>query len=214
MEQTTQVEDVRRWLDINLPRAMNVGNDNYATLLLLSTIDCFAQAWGNYPKNNNRDTFCSFVLKFSDLRDKLSAICPITLYYDYRDKYHFEEPRLMKSMIIPYDSPVLSVISNEYMSLIPEEEAETVRKKHQYIRLIYRLRSKLVHELRYPGTPVEFNAEKPAITMGREKGEDEKFWTLSFPKQFIFHLAEDTINNYLDQCSELPAKGIDLSWYE
>lgn len=196
----------RRWLEINLPKAMQVGNDYYTIILLLSTIDCFAQAWGGFPKRNVTDNFCNFVLQHTSNSEPLSRVCPVTLYYDYQ----LRDLPLHQGDLIPYDDAELNDLSNKLILGLPESERECASKKHRYVRLLYTLRSKLVHELSNPGTPIEFVDDKPTISSGIMDGK--RVWTLNFPKLFIYELAQETIGNYLGECDSLPIRGLNLSW--
>jgi len=122
------------------------------------------------------------------------------------------ELSLKPNIIIPFDDKQLVDLANDYLSILPENKKNKARSSHMYIELLYKFRSKLVHELRDLGTPIEFDEVKPAITNGIINGE--KVWTLRFPKKFIYDLAWEVIGNYLDECNELPDRPQNLSWYD
>lgn len=207
-------EDIKAWLNINLSEACKLSNDNYSMLLMLSTIDCFAQAWGGFPKSNTNQNFCDFVLAHTTKAEDLKALCPITLYYQYSDA--LPPLRLQTGSLIPYDSPKLRFMAGEYFRKLPKEEQKKAEEHHTYIKLLYVLRSKLVHELSNPGTPIEFVADKPTISCGRMFAGDklaDEYWTLNFPKKFVYELTWEVITNYLDECDEVPQREINLSWY-
>lgn len=199
-------ESIKRWLDLNLPKALAVKNNNYSILLLLSTIDCFAQAWGGFPKSNVGDNFCKFILQHTEKRS-LERVCPITLAYDYGLSLN-----LHRGELIPYDDDRLDQLSQDLVAGLPQHEKSKARKRHRYVKLLYVLRSKLVHELSNPGTPIEFIDNKPTMAHGFVDGQS--VWTLNFPKQYIYELARETIANYVDKCDEVPSRKICLSWYE
>ena len=198
--------EVKRWLELNLPKALAVENNNYSMLLLLSTIDCFAQAWGGFPKKNVGENFCKFILEHTDNKS-LGRVCPITLAYDFGISLHLQQGELLS-----YNDDRLEKLSQSLVAGLPEDKRDRAKERHQYVRLLYVLRSKLVHELNNPGTPIEFIDNKPTISSGIVDGQ--RVWTLNYPKQFIYELAKETIANYLDECKEVPMRKISLSWYE
>lgn len=214
-ERIRRIDDARNWVRINLDSAYNIPNVSYSKLLALATIDCFAQAWGHFPPaNKSNDTFCNFVLSFSSKRDSLRKTCPITLYYEYEKE--LPDIPLTQGRIYSYESSELEDLASDYLISLPEEERERVRKKHTYIKLLYLLRNKLVHELNHLGLPIEFLEDRPSVTFGRI--DQKEVWSLNIPRAYIYNLAKETINNYLTECEkgncDLPLRGFSLSWYE
>lgn len=153
---------IREWLKDNFNQALEVRNDNYSKILLLSTIDCFAQAWGGFPKYNASENFCEFVLSHTEKRIELNNICPITLSYDY----NLNKINLIRGCLYSYDDSRVISLANSIIADIPEKDREKARGKHSYVRLLYVMRNKLVHELNDPGTKIEFMEDKPTISSG------------------------------------------------
>lgn len=205
-----RIEAVKKWLDKNLPDANSLNNNNYGMILMLSTIDCFANVWGGFPNKNTKSNFCDFIINHTKYAAALKQVCPVTLYYQYRDL--LPELPLKQNSIIPFDDKQLVNLANEYLSILPGNKRTNAYNSHTYIALLYKFRSKLVHELRDLGTPIEFDAVKPVIASGITDGA--KVWTLRFPKKFIYDLTWEVIENYLDECNELPDRPQNLSWYD
>ena len=198
----------------------------------MTLIDCFAQAEANYPTHGSKIAFCHFVIEHSpSQRDILQRTCPVTLYYDYREDYIIPAIPFIPGEIIGIDEDRMQEQANTYLLFIPEEKRNAAREKHQYIKLIYQLRNKLVHEMNPLGTMYNMISNYPAVvsysSIGLEEIADgkmpEHLWALSFPKEYIHQLACETINHKLDQCAEnntLPfplykePRKCELCWYD
>ena len=187
----------KNWVETNLPDALKLKNNSYSKILILSIIDCFAQMYGNYPTRENNNTFCKFVLKYSSQRTILNQVCPVTLHY------HYKKGRLLnlqEGQIYNWDDPILGEEAERILLAIEDEkEREKAKQKHTYIKLLYQLRSKVVHELDNVGTPIEFNEIIPSVAFGPEKN-DEMVWTLNYPRLWLYELARETIFGFIDDC--------------
>ena len=136
----------KRWVETNLPDTLKLRNNSYSKILILSTIDCFAQMWGNYPQSRlNNENFCKFILRYSSQRTILNQVCPVTLHY------HYKKGKLLnlhEGQIYNWDDPILGEEAERILLEIEDEkEREKAKQKHTYIKLLYQLRSKVVHEL-------------------------------------------------------------------
>ncbi len=237
------IEKAEKWAIQNLSDIQYLKNENYQKLLILSTIDAFAQMWGNYPpacKTNSN--FCSFVLKYSSQSDLLKQTCPVTLYYNLKrqiwllkKKPSTEEVKppkkeitlqLEAGRIYRWDNPVLEKEANRIFQRLRNEfsDKDTPRRtknKHTYVRLLYQLRNKIAHEMNDVGAKFEFCQSVPSIASWHDEC-GKTFWSLNFPRLWLYNLAEETIINFLDDClkAEEPLlflyneRTIDLAWYD
>lgn len=91
-------------------------------------------------------------------------------------------------------------------------EKEKLEKKHQMLNLIYKRRSKLVHEMSDLGMESKWDLERDTSepfyrNMGRiyeRNGEvvSDNIYELIIPNSMIYDLGLNCINNYLDFCLE------------
>ena len=226
-----RIQFVREWAAKNITEVSACPNPLFSRLLFLSIIDAFAQGSTEYKNKSNLDCFCQFVVKYSSEKSNLEKICPVTLYYDYSGK-GYDLPRISftEGMLIGYDEKFANEEAERILLSLPEEIRNEARKRHQYIKLLYRLRSKLVHELNAIGTPIEFEKDTPMISSGSLIDVDEngkivttKHWTLNFPKDYLEKLKGECVFNYIDECYEqdkdpLPVnqelRKCTYSWYD
>lgn len=219
-EKQTILLRAKDWVAHKMPETLKIPNDSYSKILILSTIDCFAQMWANYPTSGkNRATFTQFVLKYSSQRDTLKQVCPTTLYYSFLpDKTLCLQPY----RIYEWDDPDIKTESDRLLEIITDKKTkEKAVNNHRYIKLLYQLRSKLVHELNNIGTKIEFNEDKPSIASGID-GKGQRIWTLNYPKLWLYNLAQEVIFNFIDDCLNAEEllrflenkRNIDLTWYD
>ena len=222
----------REWFEENFKIARSVPNEVFRRSLLLILIEGFAQMAAGYPSTNrSKKFFCEFVLKYTEHRDDLQLVCPITLYYDYKDKYPLPKPDVFRGWIYDYTDEHLSIEAERLLSYIPEGQLrDSARNKHRYVNLLYQMRSKLVHELHITGTGIDFSDTIPQVASGHNTDVDEtgKIVTISeaslnIPEKFIANLTWETVENYLNECekegrSPIPVSYIRrkcrLAWYD
>ena len=228
------LERTKEWAVKNIEIANGIPNGAFSITLLLTIIDSFAQAEYDYPPaNESNATFQKFVLSHTEKHRKyLERLCPVTLFYDYFATSYIQELPLTLGRLYSYYDSELTAAAETILLKIPENQRERAHSKHTYIALLYRLRSKLVHELNPLGTPIEFISNVPSIALGTEYGpskEDGKremnrqIWTLNFPRKYIYELTKEVISHRIDTCEKqgiLPfpltnePRRCELSWYD
>lgn len=228
------LESTKEWAVKNIEIANGVPNGTFSITLLLTIIDSFAQAEYDYPPSKESNiTFQKFVLSHTEKhREYLERLCPVTLFYDYFGSSDVKELPLTLGRLYSYYDPELSEAAETILQRIPAEQREHAQKRHTYVALLYRLRSKLVHELNPLGTPIEFISNIPSVALGTEYGplkEDgtrkvtRQMWTLNFPRKYIYELTKEVIFHRIDACEEqgiLPfplsnePRRCELSWYD
>ena len=224
----------KEWAVKNIEIANSVPNGAFSIILLLTIIDSFAQAEYDYPPGKESSiAFQKFVLSHTEKhREYLERLCPVTLFYDYFGSSDVKELPLTLGRLYSYYDPEMSEAAETILHRIPEEQRERAYSKHKYIALLYRLRSKLVHELNPLGTPVEFISNIPSVAHGTEYGpkkEDgtrdaiRQIWTLNFPRKYIYELTKEVVFHRIDVCEKqgiLPfplsnePRRCELSWYD
>lgn len=166
---------------------------------LFLMIDTFSQNYYNYDGKNKED-FCKFILNYADNKKYyfLNDYDPITLFYDWNNypQNKVDIPELKEANIYTVDSQELQEILNNIK--IPKKQ-KSIKDKHTYIELLYKCRSKLLHEGNLIGgiQTVEENRYEYPIYF---KVSD--YWKLIFPYTFLKELFMNCINNYLEECKK------------
>ena len=195
-------------------------------ICMFSLLDCLAQEQANYPQNFKK-TFYDFVLAYQKQCDYLECIEPITLYYHVEDLieksvlipgYPPEKEISLKSLGYLEKVSVKDVIysgkAQEIMDYIAKKKSPEYAKKkgqeHQFISLIYRMRSKAVHEMSGLGESFSFSEFYiPQEPYYRDVGRlymldgnvvaDDVF-EIMIPNIFIRNILQDCVDGYLDDC--------------
>ena len=221
----THFEEIAAQIDAITDRELQL-------LCMFSIIDCMAQEWAHYPPSkikSEQDVFCDFVLKHQAKYDYLNEIDPITLYYDVEDEIGFEDPLpgfppiKRVTLISPWLRSVTKFTEFVYLGKAAEITQELRRTKseehvtrklerHRLIRLIYRLRSKVTHELSALGGehPLmkPYQCGEPYYReIGRKYIDDgnvvsDHVYELIIPNDFIREIMLDCIDHYLMECVE------------
>lgn len=230
-----QIKVIRQWKERQFDLIKHIDNEFYRRILLLICIDTVAQRQDVEPDNlssSNTEIFTSFLLEYvktEPYRSILTQVCPVTLYYHYKDKLpKGAEIQLFKSRIYKAGNAELNTEAERILALIPEEQRESARKKHTYARLIYQMRNKLVHEMTSVGIHDVFDMDNqglPYISMASEMDEngfESGKWFLHIPEKMVWICADESIENYLAFCEENQKKPmvdddryteIRLRWY-
>lgn len=226
------VLEAREYLLNELEEARALSNPGFQRICMFAIIDSLAQEHAGYTVEGSKKIFCDFVNGFQDEYDYLKRVEPITLYYDYENKinevienqelYDFDPTVFLPMKEVNLDDiddlngkKVEEVIktekADEILELIEKQESIEVRRKyeinHSFIALLYKMRSKVVHELSTLGSEGrwEDNSEPYyQMTLYPDlEGNIETFYEiyeLIIPNKFIYNLAKSCIINYLDYC--------------
>ena len=247
------IEDVRAFLEKELSDIDKIENATFQLICAFSLIDCLAQEQANYPPrpSDAKDAFCQFVLKHQKQCDYMKCVEPITLYYRVEDfieesvlipNFPPEKEISLESLGYLYLVPVQNVIwggkSEEILDYIKKKKgvdfAEKIAKDHMIISLLYRMRSKAVHEMSGLGESWSFESKRNGHTapyyrdVGRGYVEDD-YWVhddvveLVIPNIFVRNILADCIEGYLSDCAQnkrFPfsnnhmTRKPNLSWYD
>lgn len=242
------IDEIRELFSHILDHIDQLSDDILQCLCMFSVVDCFAQEWAEYPSHGNSKAFCDFVMRFQDRYDFFSKIEPITLYYCVETI--IEKTVLFPGMdpepvvnvddigiIEPFTKVVDSKFSKDLLAYIQqncdEKLCSRLFKEHSVVRLLYQMRSKIVHELSGLGSENKWDKNDKKVEpyyrdMGRMYVYDgnvisDDVYELVFPVSFIRSLAENCIYNYLDICMiehrypfsrEWPKRNMTLCWYD
>ena len=117
--------NVQSWLTQYMSEIDCLQNEKSRFILRCSIIDAFAQS--AYPNAHHTSTsFSSFIENYSAIQysNILKLICPITLYYNYRDRYNLESLHLNTQYNIIYlaNNIELSNEASRILNLIPDDK--------------------------------------------------------------------------------------------
>ena len=244
-----EISNARTYLNELLSIIDGIEDITLQIINIFSLIDMLAQEQANYPPDY-KSAFCEFVLKHQKQCDYLEEIEPVTLYYRVEDMIDEVEssPGMpsqkevsIASLGYLHAKTVKSVLaqgkSKEILDYIVRkngpEFAAKKSKDHQLISLLYRMRSKAVHEMSGLGQSLRLHKElKPSEPYYREVGRsyvENEHWVhddvieLVVPNIFVRNILVDCINGYLADCLEnkrLPfsnnclTRKHRLSWYD
>jgi len=230
-----KIEEARDFFHKSLDEAYNNDNKVFKTISIFSLIDCLAQEYANYPSRDTAKAFCDFVLKFQDKYDYLDKVEPVTLFYDYEDNIEKIirypelidiEPSLCKPELeislsklrLRDETPVKKVIDSsfldELLKIIERDKGDKIANRysnqHTLIRLLYKMRSKAVHELSHIGGETKweradgfnepFYRDLTRLYVDEGYIVRDKVYELVIPSKFLYDLAQNVIDNYLKHC--------------
>ena len=246
---SNSIAETRNFLRNELSEIDKIEDATLQLIVIFSLIDRLAQEQANYPSDFKK-AFCEFILKHQKQCDYLEKVEPVTLYYHVEEFIEESElvPNFPPEKEISLDTlgnlyyvTVKSTLSKgkakEILDYIEKKKgvdfAHKMIKEHQFISLIYRMRSKAVHEMSGLGETIsrrnELCPKEPYyIDMSRMyvQGEDvvsDDVIELIIPNIFLRNILEDCIEGYLKDCAEdnrFPfsnnhiTRKFRLSWYD
>lgn len=240
------IESAQIFLENKLSAIDQITEPTMQLICMFALLDCLAQERANYPKDSKK-AFCEFVMAYQKQCDYMECVEPITLYYHVEDL-------IEESVLVPglppekqitlgylYRQPVQQIITSskaqEILDYIAKQKgaefAEKKKREHQFISLIYRMRSKAVHEMSglgestsfiqhlMPQEPYYHDVARGYVLNGNVVSDD--VYELVIPNAFIRNILQDCVNGYLQECMEQKRFPFDnndmlrkhrLSWYD
>ena len=247
---TKRIDEARAFLEKNLAIIDGIEDNTFQLICMFALLDCLAQEQANYPRDS-KNAFCQFVLKHQKQCNFLEEVEPITLYYRV-------EELIDEVVMIPGIPPGKEVsiedlgylYGEKVKDILPKRKAEEIlshinrikgndfaarmAKDHQLISLLYRMRSKAVHEMSGLGEIWQFESRDsfPSepyyrdVGRGYLQGEEwvsDDVVELVIPNLFIRNILADCIDGYLLDCKEARrfpfsnnhiTRKHKLSWYD
>ena len=245
-----RIDEAHIFLHRELDAMDSIEDTTLQLICMFSALDRLAQEEGNYPPDSKR-AFFQFVLKYQRQCDYLEAVEPITLYYRVEELideivllpgFPPEKEVSLDDLGYLYATKVEDILSKgkseEILAYIEKKKGRDVSaklaKEHQLISLLYRMRSKAVHEMSGLGETwrPEHRDIKPAEPYYRDVGRlyvqgdewmSDDVVELVIPNTFIRNILADCIEGYLDNCritkrcpfsnNHMTRKHV-LSWYD
>ena len=212
-----RIDEVCRHFEKKIESIKVIDDKRLQLLCLFALIESLAQEYSGYSRGMEGQKFTKFVSEFQNKWDFLEQIDPVTLYYDVYE--HLDDDINLDFMIDGSVYRPMEVIESEmadkiiaYLELKMIPNIDTYKRRHTYVNLLYKLRSKLSHELSTPGSniPLRFGESEPLpyyISVSRlysMNGEivQDSIWELVVPVEFIEQLLKECLKNYLKFCEE------------
>lgn len=235
-----RILEIKEYIDKEITIAKSIENKIFKSIALFSILDSFCQEYSNYSKVPEKEKFKNFVMKYQKSYQFLNEIDPVTLYYDVED---YLPDNCQIDFLYPCSMPTVnSVINHESINKMKIEleknikfnkNIDTILRNHKFIYLLYRMRSKLVHELTqeqlasdnddlYFDMPFYQDTLRFYINNSNQMIQ-ETCWNLRIPITFIENLTRECITNYLDEClqenkepffNNTFERKFRLSWYD
>ena len=213
----SRVAEVQKHFEFRIESIRKIEEKYFQLLCLFSLIDSLAQEYSNYSRGQEQRKFTNFVLEFQGKWDFLECTDPITFYYDVQE--HLNEAInldfLVEGNVYSPANMIKSGMTEKITTYLEAKGLQNVddyKRKHRYIDLLYKMRSKLSHELSTSGSvsPMGLGELEPLpyyvsvrrmYSINGESIEDD-IWELVIPVEFIEQLLLDCLGNYLDYCKE------------
>lgn len=241
------IKEVRDYLYKELNIIDKIEDETLQSICMFSIIDCMAQEQSNYPQNKCKKVFCDFVSKHQKQCDYMKLVEPITLYYRveenieekmYTHKIPREKEINLESLgnldFVLVKDVIHSNKTEEILDYLKKKEINIYKKEeHEFVSLIYRMRSKAVHEMsRHGKENCCFDQELPdepyyrQVMRGYKLEESivlDEVVELIIPNKFIRKILVDCIEGYIAECIENKREPFSnnrltrkfrLSWYD
>lgn len=244
-----EIASMRAYLEKELACADAIENTTMQAICMFAMIDCLAQEEANYT-GKPHDVFCNFVLKYQRQCDYLESVEPVTLYYHVEDLIEEATPLSgfpaekvidLENLGYLYGVEVVSILKkckaqeilNYIGKKVGKQFAERKAQEHQLIALLYRMRSKAVHEMSGLGESwKDKHGIQPNVPYYRDVGRgyvQNGNWVhddvieLVFPNSFIRNILADCIDGYLAECTRTErfpfsnnhiTRKPNLTWYD
>lgn len=239
-ELAKEIKSTRVYLEKELSAIDQITNPTMQLICMFSLLDSLAQERANYPRDSKK-AFCDFLLAHQKQCDYLECVEPITLYYRVEEGIEGAEKEISLDSLGYLDfhlvkETITSGKAQEILDYIAQKKssqfAEKKRQEHQFISLIYRMRSKAVHEMSRLGETSFYREHLPKEPYYRDVGRgyvlngdivSDDICELVIPNAFIRNILQDCVDGYLNECRELKRFPFEnnritrkhrLSWYD
>ncbi|WP_324665505.1 hypothetical protein VLL09_03330 [Dehalococcoides mccartyi] len=213
----SRIAEVQKHFEDRIESIRRINEKYFQLLCLFSLIDSLAQEYSNYSRGQEQKKFTNFVLEFQKKWDFLEYTDPITFYYDVQE--HLIESVNLNSLsegdVYSPAHMIKSEMTEKVVACLEEKGVQNIadcKRKHRYVDLLYKMRSKLSHELSTSGSvsPMGLGEKEPLpyyVSVSRVYSIDgnlieDDIWELVVPVEFIERLLLDCLGNYLDFCKK------------
>lgn len=227
------IVDIYKLFDTNINEIINqiekIDNIKFKKILIFSILDSMTQTFGllNNIQKTQAKAFADFIEKMAPKYEFLNKIDIITLLYEKgvdEEKIGFDKINKIKNIEI-------SEMLRLYEDIKIEESVRdiNIRENHKYSMLLYKYRSKLVHEFNAPthifekietsDLPLYININNGIeVSILTTKNWKNREIELIFPYTFIKMLTLECLKNFIEYCKKNRLNPMEKlkykSWYE
>lgn len=212
-----RIAEVQKHFEERIESLKEIKEKYFQLLCLFALLESLAQEYSNYAKIGEQKKFTSFVLEFQNKWEFLQHSDPVTLYYDVHE--HLDDDINLDFLIKGNVYTPVQIIKTgmtdkivDCLKIKNNLDIEKYKRKHRYVDLLYKMRSKLSHELSTSGSLILPGLGESEIlpfymsvtrlyNLDGEPFEDN-IWELTVPVEFIEELLINCLENYLKFCME------------
>ena len=208
-----RILEVKQYYSENINDIEKYNNIIHKCLLLLSILESLSQFNYFSREKDNKKKFCKFIKEFSNWKEHDSISGILACYelkekrgpdYFFNDKLYpklnsFSEYNIKEIIQLGKKENIFEILKNHKINLA----------KYTYSALLYKFRSKLVHEFRTPSGLEEIlrksdagNAFYKCIRDISSLNGNNCHIRLIFPYRFIKKLVRESIEKYLKKCEK------------
>ncbi len=202
----TKIDEIKKYLEETISLIDDIKDKKCKVICVFCLIEAFAQTYNDY-KTGNADGFEKFILAHTKDEEQfkfLDKIDIVTLYYANKEELN-ENNIYLESLEDGYEYTPKKIMEKEIYGIIAGFFKDIEKtKKHSYSQLLYKQRSKLVHEFVFPSFLPDSMVYKEEISYMHinEFTNSNAYWTPIIPYGFLKKLAECSILNFLKWCEE------------
>lgn len=208
MTNEERIEEIEKLVQDKFNIIENIQDYTFKFLCTFSLLESFAQEWAGYPVDKPSEVYEDFVWKYQKTYLFLKEIDPITLFYDFEDKLdgNFSLDYLSSGCLYTPSDLIATGESNKIIKyLYSLDDSSKMLKRieqHKYIKLLYKMRSKVSHEqcgYMWAKVSSKWNEKLPSFI---SVGSHNVRWELGFPYNFVKQLTEECIKGFLEERKE------------
>lgn len=212
-----RIAEIQKHYEDRIESIRNIKEKYFQLLCFFSLLDSLSQEYSNYSQEKEHQKFASFILGFQKKWDFLEYTDPITLYYDVQE--HLNDTVnldvLTEGNVYSPAHMINSGITERIFDCLASKGVQNIegyKRKHRYVNLLFKMRSKISHELSTPGSvsamglgetePLPYYMSVSRVYSIDENIIQDDIWELVVPVGFIEQLLKECLNNYLNFCKE------------
>ena len=234
----SRIAEIQKHYEDRIESIKNIKEKYFQLLCFFSLLDSLAQEYSNYSQEKEHQRFTNFILGFQKKWDFLEYTDPITLYYDVQE--HLNETVnldfLTEGNVYSPTQMIESGITERIVDCLATKGLQNIegyKRKHRYVNLLFKMRSKISHELSAPGSvsamglgetePLPYYVSVSRVYSIDENIIQDDIWELNVPVEFIEQLLRECLGNYLVCCKEIQRdpfsnnkleRKFRLAWYD
>ena len=243
-----RIEEFKTFFEKQIQCIRNIEDATMQAICICAFIDSLAQESEGYPREH-KPAFYNFVRRHQKRCEYLEAIDPITLFYRVEslinesvlvDGFLSKKTINIEDMGVSFGMTMKDIINKgkaeEILWYVKNKKGVDIAQKyaedHRLISLIYKMRSKAVHEMSGIGRSIKaldgdlpnepYYMDIDRMDVDGEYIVAKNIIELVIPNSFLFNILKDCVDGYLSDCelnrrkpfSNNIKRKCHLSWYD